>query len=1142
MLAPMIAAAIDYAAMFEKTVSLTNDEYCHLVERLEASAPGLVKASELGRTAQGTPIRLLTVTDFAAGDETQKVGYYIQGHIHAKEMGGTTAALYLAARLAETHRPGGILEKAVFYIVPRCAPDGADLMARTPGNLRSGWGAPMPDASMVEPKDIDGDGRITKMRIECPDGDMAVSPVDPRCMVSRSLYPDLPPPYFKYYEEGVFHNWNGKLPTLPWPRTYWREYLDYNRNWEPGWSRDIVGAGEAPLNVPETRLQADFILAHPNIRAAVALHNGYGIVFVHQVDEKDRENYLAAANRLSELTGFPVMDEWVDHQQTGVTAIKTSGRFTDFCYRKGGFTCITLELGTRETSCGLDAREMFKRADPYTAPYEVIAMEDAHPELPKSWYPWRKVPHPQLGEVEVGGLCDTIFACPLPKDLAKTSERLFEFVQEQTRELVAEKAQADERRWEVLPIDGGGYVQGVVIAPSNPDVWYAYVDVGGPYRSDDAGGHWRPLHGNMPMALRELAADHVRTLDVDPRDADRFVIASGDRFDRPAGIYVSSDGGKSFRKTLTARFYGDGPYRMRGKVLARDPNDPDVLLCGEDWDGVFRSEDGGETWTGTGLKRHWLTDIRFDATVPGRAYACAPDATEARTTRGSRGGEVADQTLKGFYRSDDGGRSWRQLSDETPFEMCQVRGDGRLVAIFGGETARVRVSSDGGETWSDFSEGLPPQETRTVTGLKEGRFLSLAAGPDFWLVGDAVGNVWRRGLGDAEWTPTPNETMASADPVREGRIKYWIGHHQKAEMGTLTVDAYNPDHWLATDWFTIWETFDAGRNWKTRIRGMMQLVAFTVACDPNNSDNICCGIADMGMSVSQDGGRTYHPIMNVLGANQIAFFPHHPGAAIATGGKMPRIDLVVTSNSGKEWRGSRKAGLPDLTKGEHGAFTVAVDTSTDFAYLTVSGPIGKDGGGIYRSRDFGDTWEWFGDGLPQGEDLFKNHEFNYGYWAGWPPEIVFSPDGCAVCSASKTGQMFFLDVEAGEWRPIDGMENHHNIMRIAADPFAAGRFLMGGSPLKESLDGGRTWGPVAGGDGTGGFSVAFDAHDRGLAVACGKEGVFVSRDGGRKFTMLEGGLDVPTGIRLLVFVDRRRLFFVTRGSGIWTRRLTEEEL
>ena len=61
--------------------------------------------------------------------------------------------------------------------------------------------------------------------------------------------------------------------------------------------------------------------------------------------------------------------------------------------------------------------------------------------------------------------------------------------------------------WKVLPIYGGGYVQNVVIAPSNPDVWYCYVDVGGPYRSDDRGMSWRPLHQNyLPSQTARSAA------------------------------------------------------------------------------------------------------------------------------------------------------------------------------------------------------------------------------------------------------------------------------------------------------------------------------------------------------------------------------------------------------------------------------------------------------------------------------------------------------------------------------------------------------------------------------------------------------------------------------------------------------------
>ena len=81
--------------------------------------------------------------------------------------------------------------------------------------------------------------------------------------------------------------------------------------------------------------------------------------------------------------------------------------------------------------------------------------------------------------------------------------------------------------WSVLPVYGGGYVQNVVMAPSDTNVWYAYVDVGGPYRSDDAGKHWRALHGGFSIDDRERNADHVRSLSVDPRDADRIVIAGG---------------------------------------------------------------------------------------------------------------------------------------------------------------------------------------------------------------------------------------------------------------------------------------------------------------------------------------------------------------------------------------------------------------------------------------------------------------------------------------------------------------------------------------------------------------------------------------------------------------------------------------
>ena len=66
--------------------------------------------------------------------------------------------------------------------------------------------------------------------------------------------------------------------------------------------------------------------------------------------------------------------------------------------------------------------------------------------------------------------------------------------------LFAAMAARPDAAWNILPVFGGGYVQNVVIAPSNPSRWYAYVDVGGPYRSDDGGRSWRALVDSPPRA------------------------------------------------------------------------------------------------------------------------------------------------------------------------------------------------------------------------------------------------------------------------------------------------------------------------------------------------------------------------------------------------------------------------------------------------------------------------------------------------------------------------------------------------------------------------------------------------------------------------------------------------------------------
>ena len=128
---------------------------------------------------------------------------------------------------------------------------------------------------------------------------------------------------------------------------------------------------------------------------------------------------------------------------------------------------------------------------------------------------------------------------------------------------VGDAPPASSGRWRLLPLQGGGFVQNVVFT-RNPDVLYMTVDVGGPYRSDDGGRSWRPLHGAMPWEMRRLQLDCARSVSPDPRDENRIVCASGDGHGIVGGIVVSDDGGRSWRQTGRGNFLSNGRRRALG--------------------------------------------------------------------------------------------------------------------------------------------------------------------------------------------------------------------------------------------------------------------------------------------------------------------------------------------------------------------------------------------------------------------------------------------------------------------------------------------------------------------------------------------------------------------------------------------------
>ena len=225
------------------------------------------------------------------------------------------------------------------------------------------------------------------------------------------------------------------------------------------------------------------------------------------------------------------------------------------------------------------------------------------------------------------------------------------------------------RTWKAIFDDQPtGSIGWVSVAPSDPNIIYVGTGEGlprpdlsvgdGVYKSTDAGNTWTHL------GLRD--AQQIPKIAVDPKNPNRlFVAALGHPYgpNEERGIFRSTDGGESFQRVL----FKD--VNTGGKDVDIDPSNPDIVFAtmweqrqgpweNGAWNGtnggMFKSTDGGTTWKPL---KQGLPDGIIDAEIgiapsnPRRIYATV-EATENGT---------------GIYRSDDGGETWaRSTTDSRP--------------------------------------------------------------------------------------------------------------------------------------------------------------------------------------------------------------------------------------------------------------------------------------------------------------------------------------------------------------------------------------------------------------------------------------------------------------------------------------------
>ncbi|GGU48913.1 glycosyl hydrolase [Streptomyces daghestanicus] len=260
-----------------------------------------------------------------------------------------------------------------------------------------------------------------------------------------------------------------------------------------------------------------------------------------------------------------------------------------------------------------------------------------------------------------------------------------------------------ERVWQLHP------------SAAEPGVVWAGTEPAALYRSEDRGESFelvRPLweHPTRARWVPGGGGEGLHTVLTDARDPRAVTVAVS-----TAGVFRTTDGGASWSPSnsgVSAVFLPD-PHPEFGQCVhkvARDAADPDRLYLQNHW-GVYRSDDAGAHWTdiGAGLPSTFGFAMATHPRRGGTAYVFPVNADADRVP--------ADRRCR-VFRTSDAGRGWEPLTAGLPREdhygpvlrdaLCTAEDTGdRAGVYFGNRNGELYASADDGDTWRQLAAHLP---------------------------------------------------------------------------------------------------------------------------------------------------------------------------------------------------------------------------------------------------------------------------------------------------------------------------------------------------------------------------------------------------------------------------------------------------
>jgi photosystem II stability/assembly factor-like uncharacterized protein len=669
---------------------------------------------------------------------------------------------------------------------------------------------------------------------------------------------------------------------------------------------------------------------------------------------------------------------------------------------------------------------------------------------------------------------------------------------------------------------------------------YVGAASGGVWKSFDGGTTFKPIFDRQPV-------QSIGAITVDPYNWKNVWVGTGEAWTRNStsigdGIYKSTDGGDTWTNV------GLPESERIVRILVR-PHESDVVYAcvpGKLWSdspdrGVYKTTDGGKSWSlvlrGANLSTG-CSSLAMDPKNPDVLFAGMWDFRRKGWTFRSGGDGPTAPSASGMYRSTDGGTTWAPVTAASNAGLPQ------------GPWGRVEVT-------------VAPSDSRVVyafiEGIKSALFRSGDGGATWQRRDDSQNMVWR---------PFYFARLV-VDPINPDRLFKPDLHLIVSEDGgrsfsdtsgsshgdwhDLWIDPTNPAHVIGGDDGGLWISWDRGSRW-WKVNNLPVSQFYHVSVDMKDPYQVYGGLQDNSSWVgdsSYPGGITNQRWENLFNGDGFWSFvdPADPDFVYAEfqGGHIGRVN--------RRTHASRDIQPAALFKEK-----LRFNWNTPIAASpTRKGTLYLGGQFLFQSRDHGDTWERISPDLTTNDPEKQKQEQSGGITVDNSSAEMHTTI-YSISESPKDPQLIWVGTDDGNlqltrnggrsWTnvasKVPGLPPFSWVSWVEASRWDAASALVAFDRhtvgdmtpwVYRTTDYGQTWTRIVGPDkGVRGYAhvVKEDMVDRNLLFLGTELGLWMSIDGGGAWAQFKGSDFPSVAVRdIQVHPRDHDLVIATHGRGIW---------